>query len=320
VHPKPEKAREGRHLQRLVPDPTAAPVVRRIFAMYVEQRFGARAIAQQLTDDGVPCPSAHDPGRNRHRAGNGGAWSRSAVRAILGNPRYLGHEVWGRVHGHEVLIDPDDVGLGYSTVMRPVDASRWVWSARPVHEAIVDADVFAAAQEQLGLGRDRTTDRRPPTKRAYVLRGRIWCAACGRKMEADTSAGLARYRCRLSGGDYARNEALDRSHPRSAAVSERRVAATIDGWLAGLFDAEHAEGDDTGLDGGRRRAGPGDGGPSGAGPGTGAGRGREAGALPGGARRWGRPGGGGRLDRGGASGAGVGGARPARRHAGGADG
>jgi site-specific DNA recombinase len=207
----------------------------------VHDRLGARAIAQRLTDEGIPCPSAHDPERNRHRAGNGAAWSRSAIRAILANPRYLGRQVWGRAHGHEVLIDPEDVAQGYSTVMRPVDPSRWVWSERQVHEAIIEPEVFAAAQEQLGLGRDRTTDRRPPAKRAYMLRGRIWCAACGRKMEADTSGGLARYRCRLSGGDYARNEALDGTHPRSAAVSEGRVTRTIDGWLATLFDAEHAE-------------------------------------------------------------------------------
>jgi hypothetical protein len=38
----------------------------------------------------VPCPSAHDRARNRHRSGI--AWSKSAVRVILTNPRYTGRQ------------------------------------------------------------------------------------------------------------------------------------------------------------------------------------------------------------------------------------
>jgi len=45
------------------------------------------AIADQLTRDGIPCPSAHDPGCNRHRSGQ--AWSKGAVRAILLNPGHV---------------------------------------------------------------------------------------------------------------------------------------------------------------------------------------------------------------------------------------
>jgi hypothetical protein len=52
------------------------------------------AIAEQLTRDGIPCPSAHDRARNQHRCGL--AWSKSAVRAILANPRYTGRQVWNR--------------------------------------------------------------------------------------------------------------------------------------------------------------------------------------------------------------------------------
>ncbi|MFE6922932.1 recombinase family protein [Nocardia sp. NPDC057663] len=48
------------------------------------------AIAQQLTADDIASPSAHDPAHNRHRSGI--AWSKSAVRAILTNPRYTGYE------------------------------------------------------------------------------------------------------------------------------------------------------------------------------------------------------------------------------------
>jgi len=58
-------------------------VVRRIFAEFVAG-LGFFAIAEGLTRDGIPSPSAHDPERNKHRSGI--AWNKFAVRAILINP------------------------------------------------------------------------------------------------------------------------------------------------------------------------------------------------------------------------------------------
>ncbi|MER6128151.1 recombinase family protein [Streptomyces sp. NPDC001795] len=52
------------------------------------------AIAAQLTREGIPCPSAHDATRNPHRKKT--AWQQGAVRAILLNLRYTGHEVWNK--------------------------------------------------------------------------------------------------------------------------------------------------------------------------------------------------------------------------------
>jgi site-specific DNA recombinase len=92
-HPHPAKAALGGRLHRLEPDPVTAPVVARIFEEYLEGR-GYYAIAERLTADGVPSPAGHDRARNPHRHRR--AWGKSAVRAILGNPRYTGYQVWGR--------------------------------------------------------------------------------------------------------------------------------------------------------------------------------------------------------------------------------
>ena len=86
-HPNPAKAADGKRLHALAPDPQTAHVVRRIFAEYLAGR-GLKAIAEGLTRDDIPSPSAYDPERNKHRCGI--AWSWSAVRAILTNPRYTG--------------------------------------------------------------------------------------------------------------------------------------------------------------------------------------------------------------------------------------
>jgi len=83
-HPNPAKATDGKRLHRLEPDSVTAAVVERIFTEYLSD-IGIFAIAQRLTADGILSLSAYDPKRNSYR--DGIAWSKSAVRAILKNPR-----------------------------------------------------------------------------------------------------------------------------------------------------------------------------------------------------------------------------------------
>ncbi|MFN2526943.1 MAG: recombinase family protein [Actinomycetota bacterium] len=103
-HPNPSKAAMGARAHRLEPDPVTSSVVGRIFDEYISG-LGLYAIAEGLTRDGIPSPSGHDPARNRHRASARGAWGKTAVRAILRNPRYTGREVWNKQRRDEVLVD-----------------------------------------------------------------------------------------------------------------------------------------------------------------------------------------------------------------------
>ena len=119
-------------------------MVRRIFSEFLEGH-GLFAIAEHLTRDGIPCPSAHDPARNRHRCGV--AWSKSAIRAILTNPRYTGRQVWNRQRNDEVLIDVGGVALGHTTKQRWNEHDQWIFSERTVQPAIVSAESFAQAQD-----------------------------------------------------------------------------------------------------------------------------------------------------------------------------
>jgi len=110
-HPNPSKAADGKRLHHLDLDPVTAPVVERIFDEYIQGRR-IHAIATRLTADGIPSPSAYDPGRNPHRQGTNGGWGKSAVRAILLNPTYTGRVVWNKQHKEEVLVNVSDVGAG----------------------------------------------------------------------------------------------------------------------------------------------------------------------------------------------------------------
>jgi site-specific DNA recombinase len=237
-HPNPAKAADGKRLHRLEPDPIAAPVVGRIFEEYLAGH-GWYAIAEGLTIDGIPSPSAHDPARNRHRQGSQGAWSKSAVRAIVQNPRYTGRQVWNRQRRDEVLLDVEDVAAGHETKMRWNSKGDWIWSAEVVHEPLIEPETYARAQEIAAAGAHRPTDaKQHRSGRRYLLSGLVRCQVCGRRMQGNAVRGSAFYRCRYP-AEYARTAKLE--HALSVQVREEAITAGLDAWLATLVDAEHID-------------------------------------------------------------------------------
>jgi len=159
-----------------------------IFAQRLAGHSMAR-IARALNDAAIPCPSAADPERNPHRSGK--AWTLHTVRAILGNPRYTGGQVWNRQRTDSDLVDPANTGLGHRPVQRWNLPEGWVISARPAHPAIVTEADFIAAQ-------DLAARRGPesPAGHCYQLGGLLRCGTCGRLLESCWSNGKPAYRCR----------------------------------------------------------------------------------------------------------------------------
>jgi site-specific DNA recombinase len=228
-HPNPAKAADGKRLHALTPNPETADVVRRIFSLYLAGH-GLKAIAERLTADGIPSPSAHDPARNRHRSGI--AWAWGAVAVILANPRYTGRQVWNRQPKEEVLLDVEDVALGFTTRQRWNNQDQWIWSDRQVHEPLVDTATFEQAQ---ALRRTRTTcqERAPrPTPRPYLLRGLLFCGVCGRRMQGSWNNDAPYYRCMFL-SQYAARTKL--AHPRAVYLREDHVVPGLDQWLGGKF-------------------------------------------------------------------------------------
>ena len=224
-HPNPSKAATGQRLHALAPDPVAAPVVQRIFNEFLDGA-GLLAIAKQLTGDGILSPSGHDPARNSHRVSSRGAWAKSAVRAILANPRYTGRQVWNRQRKDEILIDVDDVGLGHETRMRWNDASDWVWSQDQAHEPLVSVEDFEAAQAMFASTK-RAARRTPAEGRNYQLAGLMRCGRCGRRMQGQWNHGKAYYRCKFT-ADYPVELP---AHPKSVYVKEEAVVTGLNRFL-----------------------------------------------------------------------------------------
>jgi site-specific DNA recombinase len=229
-HPNPAKAADGKRLHRLEPDPFTGFVVKRIFALYLAGH-GIFAIAEMLNRDGIPSPSAADRDRNRHRTGEG--WAKSAVKAILGNPRYTGRQVWNKQRKDEVLLDVQDVGMGYETRMRWNDPKTWVWSEAIVHQPLVSVEDFEAAQRVAAQkGHGRKTRQRERVRHIYSLRGLLICGLCGRRMQGQYSHDAAYYRCRYP-NEYALTNHV--KHPRNVYLAEAELLPILDSWLLRVF-------------------------------------------------------------------------------------
>jgi site-specific DNA recombinase len=235
-HPNPEKAAAGLQLHQLEPDPTTAPVVQRIFAMYLAGA-GFRTIATHLAEDAIPSPSAYDQQRNAHRSGRG--WAFTAVRAILENERYMGHQVWGRQPRHESLLDPNSPQDGHVTTQRWAPNEQWLRSSQVVHQPLVDDLTFRRVQAMIASkGRDeKRSDRHPKANTSYLLAGRVICALCGRKMSGHKVSGnRLGYQCRIR-ADYAL-PSTD-SHPKTVWVTEKALRAVTFDWLSEVFAPEN---------------------------------------------------------------------------------
>jgi site-specific DNA recombinase len=228
-HPHPAKAAVGARLHRLEPDPATSEVVAHIFELFLADH-GYHAIAEQLTAQGIPCPAGYDRARNPHRLGY--AWAKSAVRAILRNPRYTGYQVWGRQRRDEMLLDVNDVAAGHVTRIRWNDATRWIWSAQPTHQPLVDQATFQAAQARIATQSPRSIRTLRATPRPYLLRGRLHCALCKRRLQGQWIRDEAYYRCRYP-AEYATASRFQ--HPKSVYLREVDLVGRLDEWLAELF-------------------------------------------------------------------------------------
>lgn len=142
----------------LVPNKDA-DVVRMIFDWYVNERIGYKLIASRLDDLGVK------PVQLEH-------WNSNTVAQMLKNVQYDGKVCFNRKKGVMVMKD------GKQKLSRPHAAEEDIIIVEGKHPAIVDHDLFMAAQAILNNHPRVTTERELVNPFAGMLR----CAKCGRAL------------------------------------------------------------------------------------------------------------------------------------------
>jgi site-specific DNA recombinase len=144
-HPAPAKAAQGRTKSRLILDPLRAPIVAQVFDWRVNGKLSIPTITARLNADPAAYPAPDGkPG-----------WTKRGVVALLANPKYTGHMVYGRTRNRN------------GRKPEPAPADQWIWTPEPVHPAIIDRDMWQAAQH-IGAERGNIRDPKcpPPGKAA----------------------------------------------------------------------------------------------------------------------------------------------------------
>jgi site-specific DNA recombinase len=122
--------------------------------------------------------------------------------------------------------------------MRWNPPDQWVWSAQPTHAALVSREAFDQVQARIAT-RSPTSPRAPKASpKPYLLRGRLTCGLCRRRLQGQWVRGEAYYRCRYP-AEYAASTQLD--HPTNVYLREADLLAKIDGWLNQLTSHDNIE-------------------------------------------------------------------------------
>ena len=173
---------------KLVVDPIAADVVKRIFTMF-ESGNGKIKIAKTLNAEGIPCPSEYKK-LNGERYTNGQKlndttyWTYSTIHRILQNQMYAGNMEQGRaprqsMHGKAKKADP----------------SQWI-TVEGTHEAIISKEQWDRVQSLL----KRDTRNLNFNENISPFAGFLRCGDCGRAMSKTNHPGGVYYCC----GSYKR--------------------------------------------------------------------------------------------------------------------
>ena len=168
---------------RLVVDPVAAEVVRRIFRMTADG-VGQVKIAKALNDDHIPCPSDYKrmmgmKYANSKRLQETCYWTYSTVHKILRNEAYIGNMVANRA-----------VRTTMHGKAKSADRSEWI-VVEGTHEPIVSRELWDAVQAVIAKN-TRTIDFEG---HVGLFAGFLRCGDCGRSLTKTTWRGRTTYSC-----------------------------------------------------------------------------------------------------------------------------
>jgi site-specific DNA recombinase len=219
THPVPIKAAQGRTKTRLVLDPLRGPVIAAIFTWRADEHLGVPAITARLNAD----HAAYPPPDGQH-------WIEGTVAAILANPKYTGHMVYGRRRK-----------TGHAKTRRLVPADQWIWSEQVTHPPIITRPMFDAAQAiaaaHRSAGDDPSASPQLLARRTYALRGRVRHHSCQRRMCGTTRTSprywadgpdysFAYYKCSHDVNNP-KHAAAHPDHPRTVTIREDTLIAQI---------------------------------------------------------------------------------------------
>ena len=168
---------------RLLVNEDTAPIVRQIFQWTVDG-VALNVIVKRLNEQGVMTPGYYLASigliTSKKLMGSG-KWQTWTVGKILADEVYTGDMVQGK-----------HTNVGHKQVVtKPVD---WI-VVRNTHEPLVSREVFAKAQAVREQMASKYTRTMIVPYSENILRGRMFCAHCGKNLHRQRSHGRYFYRC-----------------------------------------------------------------------------------------------------------------------------
>ena len=183
--------------QNYVINPAQAEIVREIFNRFVNNLGGYRHVIQWLYEQGIPSPRGNP------------RWSDYGMMRVLTRQMYTGEYYAYTVYNKKVSAKK------FSRT--PRDESEWIPMTAP---AIIDKETFAKAQQKFARNKQQ---RIRETKRVALLSGVVYCADCGRKLQACYESrrknGYSFYRCYA----VARKDRQCKNHSIPCEVADKMV-------------------------------------------------------------------------------------------------
>lgn len=170
---------------KLVVDPYAASVVRRVFDLFISG-VGKMSIARALNAEKVLCPSEYKKSlgmnyTNGNKIGKTNYWTYSTIQSILTNEMYAGTMVQNKASQSRYNARGG----------RMVNAkNEWI-KVHGTHEPIISRETWSVSQDLL----KRRTRQLNFQENVSVYAGFLKCADCGRAMSKVISNGRERYLC-----------------------------------------------------------------------------------------------------------------------------
>lgn len=218
---------------RLLIDPPAAAVVRRIFTLY-EQGMGKIGIAKRLNVEEIPCPSEYkrlngEKYHNGQRLGGTSYWTYATIHRILKNQMYAGRMEQGRAPRQ-----------GMHGKSRQLPREQWA-VVEGTHQAIIGPEQWGRVQSLLL----RDTRILQFEENVSPFAGFLRCGDCGRAMSKTSRSGGVYYCC----GSYKRyGPGVCTQHGIAHRDLERLVLEDLNRVISSVGDLEvlarEAQGDD----------------------------------------------------------------------------
>ena len=179
--------RDEKDKSKLVIDPVASEVVKRIFDMYYYEDIGSGTIADILNNEGVLPPAKYKkekliPTYNHYNMTD--FWKDDAVRKILKNRVYTGDMVQGTTTKTDIKCK--------NTIKVPKE--KWI-IVENTHEAIISKELFMYVQEKFENKKVYGSRKNV----SHLFSGKLKCQNCGSTMQRRKCHGVTPYyRCRHS--------------------------------------------------------------------------------------------------------------------------